>query len=125
MLLRSLAAQIYDSFIITALFFAFTTICLLFNHGTAIAAATRWYQFCLIALFVAYYMISLRYGGQTIGMRAWRLQLISKNGNLNWQQTVRRLLLILPAYVVGLVSFHSPQQLLSQWTKTRLQVVFS
>lgn len=123
MLFRYLAAQIYDGFIILALFFGFTAICLLTTHGVAITPATRWYQLGLVVVFMSYYQISFIYGGQTIGMRAWHLQLIADNGNLDWRQTARRLILVFPALLVGLLSFNNPHQLLFRWTKTRLQLV--
>ncbi|ASQ44899.1 RDD family protein [Legionella clemsonensis] len=123
MLFRYIAAQIYDSFILTALSFGFTAICLLTTHGMAIAPATKWYQYSLLTLFIGYYLTSIRHGGQTIGMRAWRLQLISDNGKLNWWQAAGRLILVLPALAGGLLRFRNPQQLLYRWTKTRLQLI--
>ncbi|OCH97802.1 hypothetical protein A8135_00830 [Legionella jamestowniensis] len=123
MLFRYLAAQVYDSFIILALFFGFTAICLLTTHGVAITPATRWYQLSLVVIFISYYQVSFIYGGQTIGMRAWRLRLIADNGNPGWWQAAKRLILVLPALVVGLFSFNNPQRLLFHWTNTRLQLV--
>ncbi|KTC76826.1 RDD family protein [Legionella brunensis] len=118
---KYLAAQIYDSFIIIALFFAFTTLCLIANHGFAIPPATRWYQLSLLGLFIGYYLLSVVYGGQTIGMRAWRLQLQTDLGRPSWQQAIGRLLLIFPALLGGLLSFKNQQQLLYRWTKTKLK----
>lgn len=74
MVIRSLAALIYDLFIITALCFFFAGIVVFFNHGQAIAPATRWFQATLLVIIFLYFYFSLRQGGQTIGMRAWRLQ---------------------------------------------------
>ena len=39
-----------------------------------IAPGTLWYQAYLLAVAFAYYGISWRLGGQTIGMKAWRLR---------------------------------------------------
>jgi len=42
------------------------------------------------------------HGGQTLGMRAWKLKLISTNdgGTINWLQALKRFLLGLPAWLL-------------------------
>ncbi|WED43187.1 RDD family protein [Legionella cardiaca] len=121
MLLKYIAAQIYDGLILLALFFAFTVLCIFINHGLAIPPATRWYQIGLTLLFISYYIISIIYGGQTIGMRAWRLQLCTDKGFPNFQQATTRLFLTVPAIIYGLLCLKNPQTPLYNWTKTRLK----
>ncbi|KTD18169.1 RDD family protein [Legionella jordanis] len=117
---RYFAAQVYDFLILIALFFAFTAFCLIGTQGQAISPGTHSYQSALLGLTFAYYAISLRYCGQTIGMRAWRLQLISETDVLGFKQVVKRLLLLLPATVFAVLFGKHPQYLLSCWTKTRI-----
>lgn len=123
MFFKQLAAQLYDSCILIALFFAFTAVCLLVNHGVAIPPATRWYQLGLIMLFITYYVLSIVYGGQTIGMRAWRLQLQTEAGNPTWKQALGRLVLTLPAFLASIICIKNPQKLLYCWTRTHLQFI--
>lgn len=120
MLIRYIAAKIYDAFILLALFFAFTALCLIGNHGEAISSGTRWYQIGLLTITFIYYILSIRFGGQTIGMRSWRLQIIADNGAIQYQQIVGRILLFLPSLFIAVIRFKTPQDLLDLWTKTRL-----
>ena len=74
MVIRFISALIYDLIIACTLLFAFTAICLIANKNQAIAPGTPWYQISLVVIVLLYYVLSLRYGGQTIGMRAFRLK---------------------------------------------------
>ncbi|MDI9819177.1 MULTISPECIES: RDD family protein [unclassified Legionella] len=123
MIIKYLASQLYDSFIIVALFFAFTALCLIATQGQAIPPSTRWYQLALITIAASYYLFSIIHGGQTIGMRAWRLQLLSDTHTPNWRQALSRLILILPALLCGTARLTNPQRLLYRWTGTRLTVL--
>ncbi|KTD22230.1 RDD family [Legionella lansingensis] len=119
-LLKYISAQLYDGCILIALFFAFTALCLLATHGIAIPPATRWYQCSLVAIGIGYYLSSTLHGGQTIGMRAWRLRLTTETDFLRWQQIVKRMVLFIPALFLSLMSWQNPQQILHKWTKTRI-----
>jgi uncharacterized RDD family membrane protein YckC len=121
MLLRYIAAQLYDFFILFALFFASTALCLLINDSQTIEPATRWYQLVLLMMVFLYYAISVKWGGQTIGMRAWGLRLVAADArNLSWSQVIRRLLCFFPSLILACVWIKNPQTLLFQWTKTRI-----
>ncbi|WP_019215307.1 RDD family protein [Legionella tunisiensis] len=118
--LKYLASQLYDGFILLALFFAFTAICLSTTHGVAIPPASRWYQVSLLAIFLMYYLLSICYGGKTIGMRAWHLVIITEQGNPSLLQAIMRLILLIPAALGALIKWENPQKLLLRWTKTEL-----
>ena len=119
MFFKCLAALFYDACLLIALFFVFTACCLLAYHGQAIPVGTRWYQLCLILIGLSYYIFSIGKGGQTLGMRAWRLRLVAADeGVPTFQQASRRIVLTLPALIIALISLQNPQRLLSQWTKT-------
>lgn len=120
LLFKYFAAQLYDGFILLALFFAFTAVCLLINHGVAIPPASHWYQLSLLAIFLIYYLLSISYGGKTIGMRAWRLELVAERGNPSLFQAATRLMLVIPAVLIALIMWQNPQRLLLSWTKTKL-----
>lgn len=118
--LRFFSAVIYDWVIACTLLLAFTATCLLINKNQAIAPGTLWYQICLVLNVLLYYLLSLKYGGQTIGMRAFHLKVISEKGHLTTRQVFGRLILALPAYISAFFLFSRAQNRLFSWTKTRL-----
>ncbi|MFK7892462.1 MAG: RDD family protein [Granulosicoccus sp.] len=80
LLLRRAAAFFYDSLLLVALFFFITSAALTFNNGQAIE---HW-SYKLLLLFVAFLFFDWfwRHGGQTLGMRAWRIKLVSAERSL-------------------------------------------
>ena len=118
--LRYLAAFVYDAVIILALCFLFTAICIVFADGQTIPPATRWYQAALCALTYFYYFLSYRFGGQTIGMRAWRIRLLSLRKRLLHRQVIGRILFFIPACCYAIFYMKNPFQINERWTKTQL-----
>ena len=78
-LFRRLAANCYDLLVIICLWIAATFLVLPITHGAAIAPSNRSYQIYLLLITAAYYVGSWYYYQQTIGMRAWRIILVSKD----------------------------------------------
>lgn len=118
--IRYIGAFIYDGIILLALFFLFTTLCLCYRHGVAVPPSSAWYQLSLIFIFFIYYFLSHRHGGQTIGMRAWRLKLVSINRHLSWKQIVARFILWAPALICGVLSVKRSRRLLNDWTGSQI-----
>lgn len=119
MIQRRLAAFIYDLLIILSLWFILTMIVVACRQGLAIAPHSHWYQSMLLTLYASYFIFSYRYGGQTIGMRAWNIKLVSGSSfDLNWTQVIKRFMLFLPAWVMIFIYRRSPYALLCQWTST-------
>ncbi|MCX7117219.1 MAG: RDD family protein [Legionellales bacterium] len=117
--LRYIGSLIYDAFVISALFFIATALCLALRQGTTIAPKTLWYQLILLAIFFGYYLLSYQRGGQTIGMRAWRLQVVSTDLKaLSKRQILSRFVLALPAGIYALFRLQNPIQILNRWTKS-------
>jgi uncharacterized RDD family membrane protein YckC len=82
---RRLAALLYDSLLLAALLMIFTGGALFFTHGVAVVPATAgaWvyvYRAGLVLLIAGYYLINWLRSGQTLGMRAWRLRVVSDSG---------------------------------------------
>ena len=72
------AALFYDALILFAAFILVTAIAFAVNGGENVSSA--WLRlFFLLTAYVFYSWFWL-HGGQTLGMRAWRLQLVDKNG---------------------------------------------
>lgn len=101
--LRRLAAMLYDGLLLVALWFVATAL-LLAVSGGHLADPDRplW---LLYTLRVSLLLVTLMFfagfwtnGGQTLGMRAWRLKLISASGDsVNWKQAVWRLAAAIPS----------------------------
>lgn len=93
-----IAAAIYDLFPLIGLWMLTAALALLVAHGTVDAAhptlAWRYgLRAALLAVTGAYFAISWARGGQTIGMRAWRLRVVDTHGNaLPWPRCVLRFL---------------------------------
>lgn len=122
--IKYLGALIYDAIIVFVLFFVITGIIILFNHNQALPPETRWYQFTLILLGLIYYYGSLKFGGQTMGMRAWRFKLSAlTSNNLSRQHILRRILYFIPATIAAPFYLKSHYTLLNQWTKTHFELI--
>lgn len=83
---RRLAALVYDAVLLAAILIIYTVAALLLTHGAALVPATvgPWaylYRLGLVALLVGYYLINWLRSGQTLGMRAWHLRVISAAGD--------------------------------------------
>jgi uncharacterized RDD family membrane protein YckC len=82
---RRVAALVYDLLLLAALLMIFTGGALFFTHGAAVVPATAgaWvyvYRAGLIGVIGGYYLINWLRSGQTLGMRAWRLRVVSEAG---------------------------------------------
>jgi uncharacterized RDD family membrane protein YckC len=95
---RRLAALLYDALLLAALLMIFTGGALFFTHGLAVVPATAgaWvyvYRAGLVLLVAGYYVLNWLRSGQTLGMRAWRLRVVTDSGRpLEWSAAVRRAL---------------------------------
>jgi len=91
-----LAAAIYDLFPLLALWMATAGVVLLAAHGEVdVAHPELAYRLtlrsALLVVTAAYFVVSWARGGQTIGMRAWRLRLVDASGQaLPWPRCVLR-----------------------------------
>lgn len=78
---RRLGALFYDLMAVAALWFGATAVLLaLVTGGEAIPPGSLYYPLILAAVALAYFIVSWRRAGQTLGMRAWRLALVSDAG---------------------------------------------
>lgn len=91
-----IAAGIYDLFPLVALWMLTAGLALLVVHGDVDLAhpSLGWrlgFRATLFVVTAAYFVISWARGGQTIGMRAWRLRVVGADGNaLGWVRAVVR-----------------------------------
>jgi uncharacterized RDD family membrane protein YckC len=84
-LLRRLAALAYDALLLGALGFLFTLGAVLARGGREIPPGTIWFELSLVAIAFGFYAIFWTRGGQTLGMRAWRIRLVAAaGGDVGW-----------------------------------------
>jgi len=96
---RRLGAMGYDALVLLAIWFLATALALPLNGGKAIPPGNPWFSAYLAGWAVLYFCGSWLIGGQTIGMRAWRLRLMADRGGLP------RIAQILVRFAVSLVSW--------------------
>lgn len=78
-----LFAMVYDFFPVLALWFALSGLFLLARGGVPVVpgSAGSWIELLLLwAVTGGYAVLSWRRGGQTLGMRPWRLKVIAADG---------------------------------------------
>ena len=108
-LIRRLAAMMYDWLILAALWMATTGLAFLILHIASLVDFVSlskygepadllikykiWFQLYSVAWFFWFYLYFWYKGGQTLGMRAWRLMLVQQNGEaISFKQAVVRAL---------------------------------
>ena len=104
---RRLAALFYDLLVLAALWmFAAALILLAFGGDVDVADQPLLYhlvlQGTLLGLSAAYFVISWSRGGQTIGMRAWRVRIVDAEGRSpKTAQSLMRFALALISLIAG------------------------
>lgn len=98
-LLRRLVALVYDSLILLALWLTaavpFVWIANGAPQGPLIRAAFQLYLLAIAFAFFGWFWV---HGGQTLGMRAWRLKVVDNEGRaLTWAQATRRFAAAIPS----------------------------
>ncbi len=106
---RRLIALVYDLLIVVALVMVVGLLSQLATHGQLITTDTQthiawWYQPLQGLVVAAYFLASWRRGGQTVGMRPWRIRVLAVDGSgVTWRQAVLRLIVAaLPLLGLGL-----------------------
>jgi len=100
---RRLAAMFYDALLLAALWF-FAAALLMVVTGGHLANPDRplWLlgalQLSLLLVLLLFFSGFWVKGGQTLGMRAWRLRLVTTRGEpVNWSQAIWRLVAAVPS----------------------------
>ena len=93
-LFRRLLAIIYDLFLLIALLFIATTIAMVLSGGNAIVPGQPLYPFYVIYLLIVsfvFYGWFWTHGGQTLGMKTWKMRLQQTNGEaMTWRLALIR-----------------------------------
>lgn len=94
-LLRRLAALLYDGLLVAASLFVASIPPFVFNGSTPITEpwVKALFQLYLLLVMFLYFAWHWRCGGQTLGMRAWRLRLLRMDGRpATWGDCAMRFL---------------------------------
>ena len=88
-LLRRLAAFLYDCLLLIAIFFIIATLAIALNDGQAVQHPLFYVALLMVAfLFFDWFW---RHGGQTLGMRAWRIKVVAIHvENVTFEQSAIR-----------------------------------
>jgi len=93
-LTRRLLAIVYDLFLLIAVLFIATALAMVFNRGQAIEPGQAIYPFYIAYLLIVsfgFYGWFWTHGGQTLGMRTWKIRLQRSNGGpLDWPHAAIR-----------------------------------
>lgn len=97
-LFRRLAALFYDSLLLLATLFIATALVLLFSDGEASRPNNPLYSMYLLFISFFFYAWFWMHGGQTLGMRSWRLQLRGIQGKpVTWWHLLLRFMVAIPS----------------------------
>ena len=129
-LIKRLAVVIYDSLLLLAILFVATACLLPFTGGEAVpdeAYTKALYLFYLLAVSFAFYGWFWTHGGQTLGMKAWKVKVCRLDGGtVGWGRSLLRFLAAILSWAVcGLgflwIVFRSDSAAWHDlWSKTRL-----
>ncbi len=86
-----MAAVSYDCLLLFAILFVGTATVLPLNHGEAIAPNNAAYSAYLLGLSFLYFGWFWTHGGQTLGMRAWKVRVRLRDGGpVGWPDAALR-----------------------------------
>jgi len=90
-LLRRLAAIFYDCLLLSAVLLVATAILMPLSGGNAIESGNLFYNVFLLLISYLYFGWHWVKGGQTLGMRSWRIFVINESMQKpNWKQVTLR-----------------------------------
>jgi len=103
-LIKRLLAIFYDSFLLIAVLFLAMALLLLISGGYRFQAGNPLMTAYLLLVSFIFFCWFWTHGGQTLGMRAWKLRIQQRNGDpVSWQQAALRFITALPAWIVILI----------------------
>jgi uncharacterized RDD family membrane protein YckC len=101
-LMRRFAAIAYDLIQLFAVLFAATAMLMPFTHGQAISSHNLLYPLYLLAWSYIFFVWQWSHGGQTLGMRAWKIKLYESSGHtIGWGIASKRFFLAMLSWLFG------------------------
>jgi uncharacterized RDD family membrane protein YckC len=81
----------YDWLLLGGTLFVLTLTLIVVRGGHAIAPGTRWFELLLLAASFLFFAWFWTHGGQTLGMRAWKIRVERLDGGpLRWRDAAAR-----------------------------------
>lgn len=88
---RCIGAIIYDALLLLAVLFLATALLLPFNAGKAFTSGQIFYPVYLFVISFVFYGWFWTHGGQTLGLRAWKLKVLTFDQKpISWRQAFLR-----------------------------------
>lgn len=108
-LFRRLFAIFYDMFLLLAIYFIVSYAAIFLNHGKAIEPTDTFYPLFVVvisALSYLYFAWFWIHGGQSLGMKTWRIQLRTENNAvINWRIAAIRFTCAIISWALGGIGF--------------------
>lgn len=118
-LARRLAAISYDGLLLLAVLLLASAVLIPLTHAGTAPAYSPWRTLYLLLVSFGFFGWFWTHGGQTLGMRAWRLQLQNHSGGMvSWPRAGLRFALSLPLWFYAgsvLIVSYTPPHPESQW----------
>ncbi len=94
--------MIYDGLLLVALWMIAAAV-IIIPAGQVVEPGSIWFQTYLMVIAWIYLAICWRRGGQTLGMKAWRIRLVGNQHPVSWMTTlVRFIVAIASLFCFGL-----------------------
>lgn len=98
---RRLGAILYDTLLLLALLFIATALVLPLTGGQAVAPGNPLYASYLFLVSFFFFAWFWTHGGQTLGMRAWRIRVQQRNGApITWTQALLRFMTAIASWLL-------------------------
>jgi len=104
-LLRRLLAMFYDSLLLLSTLLVVTALVMMLTRGT-LSYHNPFYKTLLFLIWFSFYTWFWLHGGQTLGMRAWRLRVQRVDGRaISIWQALLRFMAAIPSLALGGLGF--------------------
>lgn len=101
-----LAAFLYDALLMLAIWFVVGGVAVALNGGESLGHNNPFMPSIMFIVWVGFNLYFWRRGGQTLGMRSWRLRLLSTTGKpLTLTQCMLRLIMAVPSFVCCFIGY--------------------
>jgi len=121
---RRVAAFVYDCLLLIAVFFVVTAVAVRINGGEAIGSPLFFYLFVLVPVALLFFSWFWMHGGQTLGMRAWKIKAVNEEGeSLSLRASVIRFvsgLVLLPVVLLPALADKHKRGLHDRLANTRI-----
>jgi uncharacterized RDD family membrane protein YckC len=89
---KHFAAFLYDIFPLLGIFILTSLIVAIIRKGNIVGQHTLWFDILIFSELMFYFVYSWKIGGQTLGMRAWKIKITPRNEltDLSWTQALLR-----------------------------------